>query len=390
MKKYWNNKGGIIISPKLLALSSTLLALCFFFSWMLYPEKARSGPYLDSAHGSSSYGVNRSATGFPTDYAKGNCAHCHEQHASIGGAQPAPDSGSPPSNYALFADTFTDQSNDFCFYCHKGTGSLQFSFDRTNYNYSYWFGGDHTNQTLPDNIYDAFNPAAGSSHNLQDILDFVKLKWPETFKDESNPCNACHNPHLSQRGYPIVRPTDRNNIWGDSAGEHMSDFAAAHGGDYQAPYWYGSTTTYEPDNSMTTGGTNLPDYVTFCSDCHNATNVINSTTLLRQVKYIDWTQMNRTNQPGDYHGSITRCFGVDGDPSWGSLKEPYYTANKSNFITCCTDCHEPHGAVHGAETTVPFLLRKTVNGHFNKNRPGVGGWSWEAEFCRSCHNHIFH
>jgi hypothetical protein len=368
------------------------LYIVIFFCFILYPRYTSGGPYLDSAHGNSTYGVNRSATGFPTDYAKGNCAHCHEQHASIGGSEPAPDSGSP-SKYAIFADNFTSQSDDFCFYCHKGTGSLQFSFDRINYNYSYWFGGDHINQTSPNNIYDAFNPASGSSHNLQDILTFVKSKWPGTFKDESNPCNACHNPHLSKRSYPIVRPSDRNNIWGDSAGEHMSDFAAAHGGQYQAPYWYGSTVTYEPDGSTTTDGSNLPDYVTFCSDCHNATNDIYSTTLGRNVSKIDWTQQNKRTYPGDYHGSVTRCKDVDGTADRGSIKDPYYAAvpppTINNFILSCTDCHEPHGAVNGQYSTVPYLLRKTVNGHFNKNSPG-GGWSWEAEFCRSCHNWVSH
>ena len=56
--------------------------------WLLYPDKASSGSYLDSAHANTSDGVKRSATGFPTDYSQGNCAHCHEQHASITGAEP--------------------------------------------------------------------------------------------------------------------------------------------------------------------------------------------------------------------------------------------------------------------------------------------------------------
>lgn len=265
-------------------------------------------------------------------YAKGNCSHCHEQHASIGGAEPDP-SGGGPSKFVIFADNFTNQSEDFCFYCHKGMGSLQLSFDRKNYNYSYWFGGNTVNEITPNNIYDAFNPASygccsASRHDLQSILNFVKQAWPETFKDESNPCNACHNPHLSQRGYPVVRPTDRNNIWGDSPGEKMSDYAAAHGGQYMAPFRYNSTSTYEPDGSTITDGSNVPDYVTFCSDCHNnPTNTVATTTPLtpgydpdncglcapRNLKKIDWANPSRhMNSGGDYHGSITRCADVDG------------------------------------------------------------------------------
>ncbi|MCD6320020.1 MAG: hypothetical protein J7M03_04995 [Candidatus Desulfofervidaceae bacterium] len=375
----------------MVSLPRMLILLLVILSIGVYSSLVKAGPYKDSAHGNSSYGVYRTSTA-NLGYVKGNCAHCHEQHACIAGNEPDPQSGSP-SPYALFADNFVSQSEDFCFYCHRGTGSVQVSFARKNYNYSYWFGGDTVHHTTSDNIYDVFNPTNGSSHNLQDILNFVKTKWPNTFGNESNPCNACHNPHLSQRNYPIVRPTDRNNIWGDEPGERMSDYAAAHGGQYQAPYRYDSG--YEPDGSTTTDGSNLPDYVTFCTDCHNDTNVIYSTTLGRYLKKINWSNPNRTyGLTGDYHGSITRCFGVDGNPdpdlNWGSLKDPYHTVNYTNFILSCTDCHEVHGAVNGYNTTTPYFLRKTVNGHYNQYPPGPGPWTWEREFCLSCHVHNNH
>jgi len=95
MKRYCNSKGRIF------------LALCFLlctgiFLLILYPDMASSGPYLSSAHGNSTYGVKRTATGFPTDYPQGLCAHCHEQHASIAGAEPAPDSPAGPDYYLRF------------------------------------------------------------------------------------------------------------------------------------------------------------------------------------------------------------------------------------------------------------------------------------------------
>jgi len=372
----------IIINFTILALTLLFYKTPFLFA----------GPYLDSAHGNNTYGVISTSRGTGS-YARGNCAHCHEQHASINGAEPLPPPQSGPSPYAIFTDNFTDQATDFCFYCHQGVGSLQDDFDRTNYNYSYWFGGDTVNHLTPNNIYDTFNPTAGSTHNLQDILNFVKTKWPATFNDESNPCSACHNPHLAQRGYPIVRPTDRNNIWGDEPGEMMSDYAAAHGGQYQAPYRWGGGV-YEPDGSGTTDGSNLPDYVTFCSDCHNATNVIYSSSLVRNVKPIDWTnQVQVPDAPGDYHGAITRCQDRDGSlKGWGSLKEPYYSTNAANFILSCTDCHESHGAVngldsHGGADTTPYFLRKTINNFYNGYVPTGAGptYSWSNGFCRSCH-----
>ena len=62
---------------------------------------ALAGDYLDSAHGDSNNGVNDRATG----YIKGNCGHCHEQHASVGGSEPDPDD-SGPSPFTLFTKNF--------------------------------------------------------------------------------------------------------------------------------------------------------------------------------------------------------------------------------------------------------------------------------------------
>ena len=92
-------------------------------SLIIYPNMLESGVYLNSAHGNTSYGVNRIDT-FNLGYSKANCAHCHEQHASINGSEPNPVNGNP-SPYLLFANNFTSQSENFCFYCHKGSGSVQ-------------------------------------------------------------------------------------------------------------------------------------------------------------------------------------------------------------------------------------------------------------------------
>lgn len=40
---------------------------------------------------------------------------------------------------------------------------------------------------------------------------------------------------------------------------------------YQTPYHF--TTYYEPYGSKIRVGSNLVDYVTFCSDCHNESNI---------------------------------------------------------------------------------------------------------------------
>ncbi|MFH1146534.1 MAG: hypothetical protein V1736_02355, partial [Pseudomonadota bacterium] len=253
-----------------------------FISLFLLANPLSGGTYLNSAHGNSESGVKRGAggaTGFP-DYPAGSCAHCHEQHASIDGLEPEPEASSP-SPYALFANNFNrsrqqtpyDQSDNFCFYCHAGTGSLQSGGAIFNYSYSRTFGG-YTGSN-PSGIFAAFN--GGSSHNLYDLSRFSQERF-SFFKESSNPCCACHEPHLAKRNRAvpadpartaISRPSDHYNLWGDDPGERMDAYAASVGGSYRSPYMYGSIGTYEPNGmGALHDGSKVPDYNTFCLDCH--------------------------------------------------------------------------------------------------------------------------
>lgn len=303
--------------------------------------------YTNSDHGDTSYGVSRTST---SGYTKGLCGHCHEMHASIDGSEPAPSAGSP-SKYTLFYTNHVSQTDNFCFKCHDNTTSVA-ATAIMNRSYSYRAGG-WTADTLND-ILEAFsNPPSISSHNLGDIRTFITGKWGYTA--DSNPCCACHNPHAVQgdpansgstakssgtRGYPISRPSQHATlstwgVWGDVAAEKMSNYTAS----YQAPYRFGSTTTYEPDGSATTNGSNLTDINTFCIDCHNATNTIYSTNLGQNLKFIDWD--NEKHGKGLAEGAIT-------------VDAPYSTT--MGYVLSCTDCHEPHGSPN------VFLIRKEVNG----------------------------
>jgi hypothetical protein len=354
---------------------------------------AMAGPYLSSAHGNSSYGVNRTDTaGF--GYAIGNCAHCHEQHASIGGSEPNPIGG--PTKFCLLADNFSgvtskpySQSDNVCFYCHVDTvtGTLQ-NPAFNNFSYSVTFGG----YTAPASysIFEAFNST--SYHNLNDVLNFAKSTWSSTFTANSNPCSACHNVHIAKKscGKPsgsfdstksaISKPSDHGNLWGDE--EKMSNYT----GGYQAPY-YNSTITYEPDGSATSDPSKLPDYVTFCTDCHNSTNSIYSTVI--------WTLFNRNLYTIDWanemHGGYVATYCSLSGASL--LAAPYDGLTKcGQYVLACTDCHEPHGSPNN------FLVRKQVNNgivivtqYGDGNSPEGGDrfgkeWVW---LCRSCHTHLY-
>ncbi len=325
------------------------LALYFF----ICPEKAYCGKYLDSAHGNTTYGVNRTSIA-AFGYSRGNCAHCHEQHGMIGGTEPAPVGG--PSAYELLADNFSgitlkpySQSDNVCFYCHIGTGTLQ-TTSFSNFNYSITFGGNP--DSLPNNIFEAFNSL--SYHNLYDVYRFITglsgTKTFTSFPSGSNPCSGCHNVHIAKKscGKPplsnsydatksaISKPSDHNNLWGDDSSEKMNPNFTTN---YQSPYWYNSVTTYEPANNTTSDGTNLPDYNTFCTDCHNSTNSIYSTTLGRNLRTINWNV--------EKHGKGNADVAI-------SMKNPYGTA--LGKVLSCTDCHEPHGSSN------LMLIRTEVNG----------------------------
>ncbi len=353
-----------------------------------------AGSYLSSAHGNAGFGVCRSDVS-GLGYARGNCAHCHEQHASIAGAEPLPTSGSP-SPFALFADNFNSskttgayvQEDNFCFYCHINVGAVQSEGGITNYQYSNTFGGYTTNSAT--DILGAFN--LGSYHNLYDIQRFAKTKF-SFFKGLSNPCVACHNPHLAKRNkaYPndpsytaISRPTDHENLWGDDTDERMSKYTT-----YRSPYYYGSNTTYEPNNSALYDGSLTPDYNSFCLDCHQyqvpttQSASMNPNTPAGYLTAIDWSAS------GDMHGERPRVNDIDGSPkNFGTVKAPYNaTPVQSNYVLSCLDCHEPHGSVlvSGAGRPSSYLLRKEVNSNrVDGCGPGEGAFC-ESDFCGSCH-----
>jgi hypothetical protein len=363
----------------------------------LWWNVAIAGPYSISAHGNGTYGVDRGS--IPSAYSTGNCVHCHEQHACIDGSEPAPASGLA-SIFALFFTNHTSQTDNFCLKCHDNTTDVAASAI-TNRSYSYRAGG-WTADPL-DDILEAFDTdglTTESAHGLDDISTFIQTQsWGYTA--DSNPCAACHNPHavqgdplnapnaaksVSPRGYPVSRPSQHATpttwgLWGDGAGEKMSDYVGA--STYQAPYRFnGAPSTYEPDGSGTTNGSNLTDFNTFCTDCHNDSNTIYSATLGRPLRTIDWNI--------EKHGEGAAR---DDDTEGGDVLVPYQDAQLGNYVLACTDCHEPHGSPN------VLLIRGEVNSGGDVSvhtelgtGDGPGGTcnrEWKS-LCGKCHNFSEH
>lgn len=354
---------------------ATILILGLVFMGY-HPSQA--GTYLNSAHGTSNgtvFGVERGAM---TDsisglnYANGNCAHCHEAHASLEGAEPAPVQN-VPSAFTLFAPNFDTgatpgsyiESSNLCFYCHSNGASVQ---QVVNNDYSATFGGAASSGALPY-IMETFNQA--SFHDIGDIHTFIYdnttlFPWYDT--TYSNPCNGCHNPHLAKQNKnqplasAISKPSAHFSLWGEA--ETMADY-----GSYEPPYANAATGTRESGETSTSNGTNTPDYSGFCTDCHDSTKV---STLPYSSKYgrtlldINWSTS------GDKHGGFSREDGID------SL-EPYTAASSStsNFVLSCLDCHEPHGSAN------IMLLRTRINGSTLDST--ITSTSVMGSVCRQCH-----
>jgi hypothetical protein len=356
-----------------------LVASASMFGWMvLAASTAWGGPYLDSAHGNygdgiSGYGVSRSSTG---NYSTGNCAHCHEQHASIQGVEPDPADGAAP--HALFAENFNTgrtqniylESDNFCFYCHSGNSGQQVD----NRDYSEVFGGADA-LSGPQSILDAFNQA--SYHNLYDIWNFLSNdpSYSSWFAKRGNPCSACHDPHLakrnwdsSQTGFPLLSAITKPAaaaLWGET--EVMSNYLAG----YEAPYSLG--TDREPAGEGAPNGSNTPDYAGFCTTCHDYDNIIASTSLGRDIRPINWDDASYDSVTlHDKHGTAPRD-GAD------NLRDPYSLAGNTNFVLSCLDCHESHGS----ENTM--MLRRRINGEDLEGVVTEVSTETKSYVCKRCH-----
>ena len=265
---------------------------------------------------------------------------------------------------------------------------------------------------LADDIEQAFSFDPANQHDLA-----------AAFSVEGNSftlhCTSCHNPHVVTGKYweadldlsPVTRPdfSDPVNnpramgsiLWGDVAGEKIDDFAGSGGGTFRTP---------EGDAFS---GSELPDYVTFCLDCHGVDRMPDPAA--GGAGGISWgvDEAHGTmsaNNPSGYgvcpnwlgcgkgeNWDLDNCVADDGGGSdadcWPVLQsgrgDQIFTRSSydheervggANFTLSCTDCHEAHGS------DAYSFLRSVVN-----DRPGSGvqGWpdspSFTNDICDSCH-----
>jgi len=347
--------------------------------------------YSSSAHGSSTDkgdsfdGVYR--TSLVGKYAKGNCAHCHEQHGSVDSEEPEPNESVGPSGFLLLSDAIPDppviqntyqETATACLGCHGGT---QNNNSIVNNNYSTVFGGELMSEV--DSILEALN--GNSYHNLNDISVFVQGVSEFNVPSSATPCSACHNPHLAKNnsdmpniGNPIYtaisRPIDHFGLYGDEIDERMPS-SLTEADYYQPPNRIGGGL--EPDGLSTVRevqALKTPNYNKLCIDCHHVDNKTIASTALGVLKSFDWSL--------EQHGGGDAFNHRPQD----ELLSPFSDAYLGKYTLSCMDCHEPHGSSNF------YLIRTTINGN-SVNLEKIETQTpegtelrvnWE-ELCSSCH-----
>ena len=249
-------------------------------------------------------------------------------------------------------------------------------------------------------------------------------------------CTSCHNPHVITGKYweaesgksPITRPDFSDSInnpramgktlWGAVAGEKMDDYAAIGTG---SGGWYFSKARggniifdqpgkYQPPKagsgySFEYSGKVLPDYTSFCLDCHQ--NNMGGNT----QGAVNWSGDNykhgltAANNPAAMNYGST-WYGSRGNPdpifsvagvqvgrgAKHFMRWPYETSDRIsgvNFVMSCTDCHEAHGSDRGGFIRERFNVNANGDCGTGGNSDPDGencrdGGNWNG-FCNACH-----
>lgn len=328
-----------------------------------------SGAYLSSSHGNSTNGVNRSSM---PGFATGNCAHCHEQHASVGGGEPAPDLGTAagPGIYLGF-----DVEQDLCYRCHGNGGegtdtafNIQTEFNKTNphgvagaTNYMTVYNGDR--HRANENTVAAFSDGSGA--------------LPADNRHAE--CMDCHNPHEAtaiNNADPLVGPTV------GATGIDPSNSAA---GLIPTSYTFVTITSADHEYKI-------------CFKCHSdwagtgtGTNQAEEFNPANEGKHC--VEADKTCTPGIY---TTATFNA----TYVGVMMPRYNgatnATLRGAILRCSDCHGPNNA--GAAATPEGPHGSTI-AHILKVPSGSGFTTWNATvnyandaatiWCFNCHSSNF-
>lgn len=351
-----------------------LLCAAVFMSFMA--PAAGAGTYLSSAHGSGTAGVDRSSIDSKyATYAKGNCGHCHEQHASLQGAEPNPVSGAASPALGF------DRQPSFCVRCHNGTIVLKDIASQLNKTY----GHGPMMTTYPER------------HTLSK-LEAGQNGLPFRGTSRHVECADCHEPHSVQNTlhvYNTSAPANNNLVSGVIAGvwgvEPNSE-----------PLWLSASTTYTELKPA------QKEYQ-ICFKCHSyyalaASNGVSTlppgpSGQLVTDQGMEFSKNNRSAHPvrvglNSQTGSVSPR-----SLTTAQMKSPWNSAAGIGVQTMyCSDCHgndasSPVGP-HGSSNK--YMIKDATNTEWPKSSISGQLWSlknikdnsysWSTRLlCAKCH-----
>ena len=299
---------------------------------------AYAGTYTDSAHGQNinRYDLTGDSRYNPVagGYATGNCAHCHEAHASLDGDEPAPKTTTPdpgPDKVLLFSE-----EEYVCEACHDGTGpatdDIKTQIDKT---YAH-----------PTDDYSGRHKVSESTTTNMNPSDYAATA------NRHAECVDCHNPHTAGS---TKHAKETNAVTSTSPLYKVCGVEPNYTSAWTAP----STYTEIPTS------TGISKEYQLCFKCHS-----------------NWTtqpsgQTNIALQFNTYNASYHSVVETGKASAYGTYETPW----DQNSLMYCSDCHgseissDPAGP-HGS--TIEHILK----GNYNRNT-GESGTS--SHLCFDCH-----
>ncbi len=345
-------------------------------SGLILTPFCEAGTYKNSAHGQN---IKRTVM-FNQGYATGNCAHCHEQHASVNG------SAAVPSIYLGFG-----KEEDLCFGCH-GSGGAGVATDDVQNDITKTYG--HLVANYSD-IHQARETQAEISAGSAHIE-----------------CTDCHNPHVARTGNhstgtnAITVPGPLEEVTGVEPTFSITNWTApitytelqSATKEYQICFKCHSGAVGDPVTwSGTSGSTAWTDVGLEFSDANMSGHPI----VTGLDNYFNSLEVNRSGVL--YRGLHNE---VDGT-NWDQLLDPWGT-NSGTQTMYCSDCHisnsttaGPHGSSYkwmlgGTNKAWPFTTAASNGSSSGVYRSIKTLFEWDASyqqglgtddgcFCWNCH-----
>lgn len=315
-------------------------------------------------------------------YAIGNCYHCHEQHASYQGAEPAPIGGAPDAYLG-----FSSEEN-LCLGCHDTGGAVGVATDDIDADIDKVYG----HGTGPTNTLTMFESGRHRA-NETSVTGVTNAAHVE--------CTDCHNPHRARTDASGKHSQGSNLIEspGPLEGVDGADFSAYPSG---GANWSAVLPAFTATSTKVALATATKEYQ-ICFKCHSSHNgSIMAGWDDNPGNAQEWTdvalEFNTNN--GSYHpvvGTTDPGDRVSGLTGGWSVGQTMY----------CSDCHDidststtvgPHGSaikwmLTGTNKAWPYTTATGANGNGTNvttnfrtyNNRNTSSGTDNGLFCLNCH-----